>query len=136
MERTRSRSSSGTKLIRSTKPGCFCRMGSTSLRSLWLNSSFFSGFKWHSTMRVNIIVSSFCHCWKEKFRPAARTPEEQAETARKVDYCLLRMTAEIIFLSGAGDFHKKKDINWLYIAINSFIYNNLRRRRLHLWHQN
>ena len=71
-----------------------------------------------------------------KFRPAARTPEEQAETAGKVDYCLLRMTAEIIFLSGAGDFHKMKAIDWLYIAINSFIYNHFRRRRLHFAHLN
>jgi len=42
------------------------------------------------------------------------------------------MTAEIIFLSGAGDFHKMKAIDWLYIPINRLYLQSFQKETLAL----
>src|SRR5258707_13724038 len=50
---------SGKKGRISRNPGCFFRIGSTSLRTKFTTSSFFSCFGMNSTMRANMIDSPF-----------------------------------------------------------------------------
>src|SRR5713226_6214592 len=50
---------SGTKGRNSRNPGCFFRIGSTSLRTTFTNSSFFSSFGINSTIRANMMDSPF-----------------------------------------------------------------------------
>src|ERR1022692_4417331 len=44
---------------KSTKPSCFCRIGSTSFSNLLPTCSRRPAFDWHSTIRANIEVSPF-----------------------------------------------------------------------------